>query len=143
MLILRTVARSGTTCWGGLHNIDMGVRGNCELSCPNRACQCVLRLRFESLRVRSVRFAFRIAAFAGLRFKLRFVRFVRFKLRSGGQGRAPEPQFTASLCVSRFGSRCSCVSVAFRLRFGNSYTTISRVSWLRFESLRFAFRVSG
>ena len=71
-----------------------------KLSGPNRAFQCVLRSRFESLRVRSVRFAFRIAAFAGLRFKLRFVRFVRFKLRSGGQGRTPEPQSTASLCVA-------------------------------------------
>ena len=71
-------------------------------------------MRFESLRVSSVRFAFRIAAFAGLRFKPRFVRCLArgaaFR-RSGARSRSP---VCSPLCVSRFGSRCSCVSSAFR-----------------------------
>ena len=44
-----------------------------NLGGPGRASQCVLRPRFESLRLRSVRFASRTAAFAGVRFKSGFV----------------------------------------------------------------------
>ena len=55
---------------------------------------------------------------------------------SGGQGRTPEPQLAASLCVSRFGSRCSCVSAAFRQQLHKNklrFTVAVRIA---------AFRVS-
>ena len=90
-----------------------------DLSGPNRAFQCVLRLRFESLRVRSVRFAFRIAAFAGLRFKPRFVRCLAHGTvfrRPGAHSRAP----VGSLPL-RFAFR-----IAVLLRFGCVSATVTQ-----------------
>ena len=94
-------------------------------------------------------FAFRIAAcaFRAFRVSNRGFRWVAFQAAFRAMSRAwhrvpaargalqsPSWQPPSAFRVSDRGA------LAFRLRFGNSYTKISCVSRLRFESLRFAFR---
>ena len=101
--------------------------------------------------LRSV-FAFRIdaCAFRAFRVSNRGFRWVAFQAAFRAMSRAwhrvpaargalqsPSWQPPSAFRVSDRGA------LAFRSRFGNSYTKISCVSQLRFESLRFVFRVSG